>query len=165
LRRIADNQEENEYGSDDDQDEANDDFRMDLALSKSISLAKHIQTPHQDRTGSVRSESGWSDDDSDTIKSEFTHESYGTIGSAVVVDATIGSREKATEYRSKVAALKQAQQKAAASTTQSQEMHMSQNQQKQNDVDDELKTGTTLKKKKKKKRASSGTKKKNKRKK
>ena len=53
------------------------------------------------------SESGWStDDDSNTIKSDYTDKSFGTIGSgAIVVDATsITSKEDAaTKQLSKMA--------------------------------------------------------------
>merc|ERR1719464_1349130 len=69
-------------GHDDDcdnesEDEEEDDFRMDLALRKSSynAIGKHTVKPLQDRTASLISEGGWSDSDSNTIKSDFTDKS------------------------------------------------------------------------------------------
>ena len=56
------------------------------------------------------SSGGWSDDDSATIKSEFTDITYGTLGSAVVVDATaMTSTEDAAKKLRQMVAAKAAQ--------------------------------------------------------
>ena len=91
-----------------DGDEDDDDFRIDLALRKTSFNAVGNEPPLPlDRRTSMVSESGWStDDDSNTIKSDYTDKSFGTIGSgAIVVDATsITSKEDAaTKQLSKMA--------------------------------------------------------------
>eukprot|EP00531_Pseudo-nitzschia_arenysensis_P008940 CAMPEP_0116118360 /NCGR_PEP_ID=MMETSP0329-20121206/2061_1 /TAXON_ID=697910 /ORGANISM="Pseudo-nitzschia arenysensis, Strain B593" /LENGTH=1937 /DNA_ID=CAMNT_0003611979 /DNA_START=138 /DNA_END=5948 /DNA_ORIENTATION=- len=56
------------------------------------------------------SSGGWSDDDSATIKSEITDITYGTLGSAVVVDATAQtSTEEASKRLRRMLAAKAAQ--------------------------------------------------------
>merc|ERR1712238_228979 len=78
-------------------------FRLDHALRKSShqKIEEHSVRPLQDRMASIVSEGGWSDDDSNTVQSDLTDKSWGTIGSAIVVDATILSKEDTTKHLSK----------------------------------------------------------------
>jgi hypothetical protein len=58
------------------------------------------------------SSGGWSDDDSATIKSEFTASTYGTLGSAIVIDATaMTSNQEATKKLRRMVATKAVQSK------------------------------------------------------
>jgi len=54
------------------------------------------------------SEGGWSDDDSATVKSEYTDLSYGTLGSAVVVDARTSTSIDGSQRPHKATAAKPA---------------------------------------------------------
>jgi hypothetical protein len=84
------------------------------------SLSDHLTATSRDTAGHMseaspvdeESSGGWSDDDSATIKSEFTDVTYGTLGSAVVVDATaMTSTEEATKKIRRMVAAKAAQSK------------------------------------------------------
>merc|ERR1711957_125025 len=69
---------------------------------------------HMSEASPVDEESsgGWSDDDSATIKSEFTEATHGTLGSAIVVDAThMTSTEEASKKLRRMVAIKAAQSK------------------------------------------------------
>merc|ERR1712238_470116 len=110
---LAAEEEEEESAkehSDNDSDEEDDDFRLDLALRKSShqKIEEHSVRPLQDRMASIVSEGGWSDDDSNTVQSDLTDKSLGTIGSAIVVDATILSKEDTTKHLSKATTSHQA---------------------------------------------------------
>merc|ERR1712238_587244 len=87
-------------------------FRLDLALRKSShqKIEEHSVRPLQDRMASIVSEGGWSDDDSNTVQSDLTDKSWGTIGSAIVVE-TILSKEDTTKHLSKATASHQAKPK------------------------------------------------------
>merc|ERR1712238_72517 len=105
--------EEEEFAKehdDNDSDEEDDDFRLDLALRKSShqKIEEHSVRPLQDRIASIVSEGGWSDDDSNTVQSDHTDKSWGTIGSAIVVDATILSKKDTTKHLSKATTSHQA---------------------------------------------------------
>jgi hypothetical protein len=104
---IAHDHDAKDEVRDNNGDEADDDFRMDLALRKTSfnAVGNHgAKSSLPDRSTSMVSEGGWSDDDSNTVQSDFTDKSWGTIGSAIVVDATITSKEDATKHLSKMAA-------------------------------------------------------------
>merc|ERR1712238_465369 len=99
--------------NDSDEEDDDDDFRLDLALRKSShqKIEEHCVRPLQDRIASMVSEKGWSDDDSNTVQSDHTDMSWGTTGSAIVVDATILSKEDTTKHLSKATASHQAKPK------------------------------------------------------
>lgn len=74
----------------DEEDEDEFDANVDVGRTshhstRSIRSKKNSTWSSDDEESS--SGGGWSDDDSGTVKSEFTDMSYGTLGSAVVVDA------------------------------------------------------------------------------
>jgi hypothetical protein len=143
-------------------DEDDDDFRMDLALRKTSfnAVGNDSAKPSlPDRSTSMVSEGGWSDDDSNTIKSDYTDKSWGTIGSAIVVDATITSKEDATKHLSKMAAAQinqkdeNARQQDIVFTPPSNE-----NQTGENDEEEDAQISNSFKNKNKNKKKSKGSK-------
>jgi hypothetical protein len=138
--------------------EDDDDFRMDLALRKTSfnAVGNHSAKPSlSDRSTSMVSEGGWSDDDSNTVKSDYTDKSWGTIGSAIVVDATITSKEDATKHLSKMAAAQinqtdeNAKQQDFVFTPPSNETKTGDNE-GEDEEDDDAKISSSFKKKKNK---------------